>query len=96
MFKELVNKFISEGIPFLVIPQNKENIIDITTDKAKIVITSPSTAFIEALPDNDNFESFVDSHYEPLPRIVPNNKPLVQLSTYNNISDLLNDYWGRG
>lgn len=93
MFKELVNKLISEGIPFLVIPQNKENVIDITTDKAKITITSPSNAFIESLQDNDCFESFVDSQYNPLPRILPNNKPFIHTNNYDNVIDLLNEYF---
>lgn len=93
MFKELVNKFISEGIPFLVIPQSQENVIDITTDKAKITITSPTTAFIESLQDKDNFVTFVDSQYNPLPRLLPNNKPFIHISNHDNALDLLNDYF---
>ena len=93
MFKELVNKFISEGIPFLVIPQNKENAIRISTDKANIIITSPNTAFIETVMDTNSFEMFVDSKFESMPKILSENKQLVKVYDRDNMAGLINDYF---
>lgn len=93
MFKELVNRFISEGIPFLVIPQNKENAIRISTDKANIIITSPNTAFIETVRDTKPFEMFVDSKYESMPRILSENNQVFKVYDNDNIVSLLDDYF---
>lgn len=93
MFKELVNKFVSEGIPFLVIPQNKENAIRISTNKANIIITSPNTAFIETVRDAQPFEMFVDTKYESMPKILSEKNQVIKVYNGDNIAGLLDDYF---
>lgn len=93
MFKELVNRFISEGIPFLVIPQNKENAIRISTDKANIILTSPNMAFIEAAGDTTQFEMFVDSKFESMPKILSENNQVIKVYNSETIGNLLDDYF---
>lgn len=93
MFKELINKFISEGIPFLVIPQNKERVIRISTDKANIVFTSPDIAFIDTNIDANHFEMFVDVNLASMPRILSENKRVDRLYHEDDIGKLFNDYF---